>query len=82
MFFSNGFFNPIYPFAMRGSVDQYGNVIGGTNVANQTYAIDIPVVTNAKFDIVVENDASSANALIKLDGGVDLNSQMGLGNVY
>ncbi|HZV36143.1 MAG TPA: alpha-amylase family glycosyl hydrolase [Verrucomicrobiae bacterium] len=72
-------FNPIYPFAMRGSVDQYGNVIGGTNVGNLTYAIDVPVVTNANFDIVVENDASSANTLIKLDGGVDINSQMGLG---
>lgn len=72
-------FNPIYPFQMRGSVDQYGNTIGGSNVANLTYAIDIPVVTNASFDIVVRNDASSANTLVKLDGGVDLNSQMDLG---
>jgi hypothetical protein len=72
-------FNPSYPFANRGSVDQYGNVIHGTNVGNLTYAIDIPVVTNANFDFVVDSDASCANTLIKLDGGIDINSQMGLG---
>jgi glycosidase len=72
-------FNPVYPFKMRGSVDQYGNAIGGVNVSNRTYAIDIPVVTNANFDILVRCDASSVNTLVKLDGGMDLNSQMGLG---
>ncbi|HZQ47264.1 MAG TPA: hypothetical protein VFC07_09660, partial [Verrucomicrobiae bacterium] len=72
-------FNPLYPFKMRGSVDQFGNIITGANVSNHTYAIDIPVLTNAPIDFIVRNDASSANALIKLDGGVDLNSQMGLG---
>jgi len=72
-------YNPLFPFKMRGSVDQYGNVIGGVNVSNLAYAIDIPVVTNAPFDIIARNDASSANTLLKLDGGIDLNSQMGLG---
>ena len=72
-------FNPLYPFKMRGSVDVLGNVITGANVSNKTYAIDIPVVTNANFDIIVRNDASSVNTLVKLDGGIDLNSQMGLG---
>jgi hypothetical protein len=72
-------FNPIYPFKMRGSVDQFGNVIGGANVSNLTYAIDVPIVTNANFDILVRSDASCSNTLVKLDGGVDLNSQMGLG---
>jgi hypothetical protein len=72
-------FNPIYPFKMRGRIDQNGNVIGGANVSNFTYAIDVPIVTNANFDIIVRSDASSANTLVKLDGGVDLNSQMGLG---
>ncbi len=72
-------FNPLYPFKMRGRVDQFGNVIGGVNVSNRTYAIDIPVVTNANFDILVRSDASSVNALVKLDGGMDLNSQMGFG---
>lgn len=72
-------FNPLYPFKMRGSVDQFGNVITGTNVSNLTYAIDVPIVTNANFDILARSDASSANTLIKLDGGTDLNSQMGLG---
>jgi len=72
-------YNPLFPFKMRGSVDQFGNVITGTNYSNLTYSISIPVVTNANFDILVRNDASSANTLVKLDGGVDLNSQMGLG---
>jgi glycosidase len=72
-------YNPVYPFKMRGSVDQFGNVIGGVNVSNLTYAIDVPIVTNANFDILVRSDASCSNTLVKLDGGIDLNSQMGLG---
>jgi hypothetical protein len=72
-------YNPLFPFKMRGSVDQYGNVITGNNVSNLTYAIDLPIVTNAPFDIIARSDASAANTLIKLDGGMDLNSQMGLG---
>jgi hypothetical protein len=77
-------FNPIYPFKMRGSVDTSGNVtlaLGEGHVASMTntYAIQIPVLTNAPFDIVVRSDASATNILIKLDGGLDLNSQMGLG---
>lgn len=72
-------YNPLFPFKMRGSIDPYGNVIGGANVSNLTYAIDIPVVTNAPFDIIARSDASADNTLIKLDGGIDLNSQMGLG---
>jgi len=72
-------YNPLFPFKMRGDVDPFGNVIGGVHVSNLTYAIDIPVVTNAPFDILVRCDASSVNALLKLDGGIDLNSQMGLG---
>lgn len=73
-------FNPAYPFQMRGSVDANGSVIGGTHVSNLTYAIDIPILTNAPFDVVLRCDASAANVLAKLDGGVDLNSQMGLGS--
>ena len=72
-------YDPLFPFKMRGSVDPYGNVIGGVNVSNLTYAIDVPVVTNAPFDIIACSDASSVNTLVKLDGGMDLNSQMGLG---
>jgi hypothetical protein len=72
-------FNPLYPFKMRGSIDPNGNVVGGQNVSNLTYAIDIPVLTNAPFDIAVRCDASASNALVKMDGGLDLNSQMGLG---
>ena len=72
-------FNPLYPFKMRGSVDTFGNVLVGNNISSRTYAIDVPVVTNANFDILVRNDASSVNTLLKMDGGIDLNSQMGYG---
>ncbi|SPE56635.1 hypothetical protein SBV1_2480018 [Verrucomicrobia bacterium] len=72
-------FNPTYPFERRGSIGPLGNLIAGIHVTNFTYAIDIPVVTNAPFDILVCADASSSNTLVKLDGGIDLNSQMGLG---
>ena len=72
-------FNPLYPFKMRGSVDAFGNVVVGNNVGSRTYAIDVPIVTNANFDILVRSDASCVNTLVKMDGGMDLNSQMGLG---
>jgi glycosidase len=66
-------FNPLYPFKMRGSIDQYGNVLPGQNVSARTYAIDVPVITNAgPLDIWVRTDASTENVLLKLDGGVDL----------
>ena len=72
--------NPSYPFQMRGSIDQTGNIIGGTNVSNLTYAIDVPIITNSgPINLVLRADASTQNMLVKLDGGVDLNSQMGFG---
>jgi len=74
----DGGFNPIYPFKMRGSVDAGGIVIGGQHVGNLTYAISVPIVTNAGLlDFLVRVDGSAVNALLKLDGGIDLNSQMG-----
>ena len=75
-------YDPLFPFKMRGSVDAYGNVLLATNegnVSNLTYAINIPVVTNAAFNILINSDGSTSNTLVKLDGGMDLNSQMGLG---
>ena len=76
-------FSPTFPFKMRGSVDPYTGlpamISGEGNVSNLTYAISVPVVTNANFDILVRSDASCSNTLVKLDGGIDLNSQMGLG---
>jgi glycosidase len=74
-------FNPKYPFKNRGSVDTSGNVIRGTNTGTRSYAIDIPIVTNAAFDIIVRPDASTENVLVKLDGGMDLNFHMGLGSM-
>jgi hypothetical protein len=76
-------YNPLFPYKMRGSVDPLtGNPIvapGEGNVSNLTYAINVPIVTNANFDILCRSDASTANTLVKLDGSTDLNSQMGLG---
>lgn len=72
-------FNPLYPFKARGGVDLYGNVLTGVNLSNRTYAIDVPIVTNGPLDILVRSDASTVNTLLKLDGGTDLNFQMGLG---
>ena len=75
-------YDPLFPFKMRGGVDPYGNVLitpGEGNVSNRTYAIEIPVITNAPFNILINSDGSTSNTLVKLDGGIDLNSQMGLG---
>lgn len=72
-------FAPSYPFKMRGSIDAQGELVTTGNVSNRTYAIDVPVVTNAVFDFVFRTDASAVNLLAKLDGGLDLNSQLELG---
>jgi hypothetical protein len=75
-------YSPAFPFKMRGGVDQYGNTVwapGEGSVSNLTYAISVPVITNGNFDILVRSDASCSNTLVKMDGGIDLNSQMGLG---
>ncbi len=77
-------FGPVYPFKMRGSVDPSGNVFlapgeGHVSTTTNTYAIRIPVLTNAPFDIQVRSDASAYNMMVRMDGGLDLNSQMGLG---
>ncbi len=73
-------FNPKYPFRMRGSIDPNGNVVGGVQVSNRTYAIDVPILTNGPMDIAIRSDASAVNVLARMDGGIDLNSQMGLGS--
>ncbi len=86
-------FDPGYPFKMRGSVDSAGNVVlapgeghvstvtntSGVQTLTNSYAIRIPVLTNAPFDIAVRCDASASDIQLKMDGGLDLNSQMGLG---
>jgi hypothetical protein len=76
-------YDPTFPFKMRGSVDPYTGAPtmapGEGHTTNRTYAINIPIVTNGNFDILVRSDASCSNTLVKLDGGMDLNSQMGLG---
>jgi len=78
-------FNPLYPFKMRGSVDINGSVVAGQNFSNRTYSISVPVITNAgPLDILARTDGSTVNTLLRLDGGIDLNSHMGLGatNVF
>ncbi len=71
-------FNPVYPFKMRGSVDSSGAVQGGQNASNLTYSISVPVVTNiGPLDFLIRVDGSASAAWLKLDGGMDLNSQMG-----
>lgn len=72
-------FAPTYPYKMRGSIDANGNLLSGVNFSNKTYAIDVPIVTNAAFDFVFRTDASAVNILAKLDGGLDLNNHMQLG---
>lgn len=72
-------FNPRYPFQRRGSITPYGSVVTGSNIAPYTYSIDVPVVTNGPLDILTRLDASAVNVLIKLDGGTDINSHIGLG---
>jgi len=52
-------YSPLFPFKMRGSVDANGNVIGGVHVSNLSYAIDVPILTNATFDFAVRCDASA-----------------------
>ncbi len=73
-------FNPSYPFRMRGSIAPDGSVMIGSNVSNLTYAIDLPVITNnTPINIILRSDSSALNYLVKLDGGIDLNSHMNLG---
>src|SRR6185503_18702822 len=72
-------FNPLYPFKMRGSIDANGNVVRGNNLTNLTYAISVPVVTNGPLDFLLRVDGSANNVLLKLDGGIDVNSHMNLG---
>jgi hypothetical protein len=72
-------FAPLYPFKMRGSVSDLARWSGAANLSNKTYAIDVPIVTNATFDLLFRVDGSANNILAKLDGGMDLNSHMGFG---
>jgi len=77
-------FSPAYPFKMRGGVDSGGSILlapgeGSVAGTTNTYAIRVPVLTNAPFDILARGDASAVNALMKMDGGLDLNSQMQIG---
>src|SRR5207249_2929498 len=40
---------------------------------------DIPILTTSPAGIAIRCDSSAENILAKMDGGLDLNSQMGLG---
>jgi len=75
---------PVYPFKMRGSVDSGGNVLmapGEGHVSSTTNYLRHPNPRSnqcALRTILVRSDASATNILVKMDGGLDLNSQMGL----
>lgn len=55
------------------------------NIANNPtgdyqYAMTVPLVTSpSNLTFIAHADGSTANILMKLDGGVDINSQMGIG---
>jgi len=58
------------------------NPYGVTNAVpgSYQYPMTVPCVTNpANLSFIARADGSCANILMKLDGGIDLNSQMGLG---
>lgn len=47
---------------------------------NTNYTMTVPCVTSpSNLTFIARADGSTANILMKLDGGIDLNSQMGLG---
>jgi hypothetical protein len=51
-----------------------------TNAADYTYAISVPRVTATNgLTIVARADGSAENVLLRLDGGIDINSHLGLG---
>ena len=53
-----------------------------TNTLDYTYETDIPIVRSGQnLSFFVQLDGSAENVLLKLDGGVDVNSQMGLGSM-
>ena len=53
----------------------------GITPEDYTYQTTIPVVKSGNFTIVARADGSAENILLKLDGGVDINSHIGLGNL-
>jgi hypothetical protein len=58
------------------------NPYGVTNAIPGTYQypMTVPCVTNpSNLALIARADGSCANILMKLDGGIDINSQMGLG---
>ena len=54
--------------------------ISGAVAGSYSYPMTVPRVTStANLSFLVRTDASTENTLLKLDGGVDVNSQMGFG---
>ncbi|MFM8365219.1 MAG: hypothetical protein ACKOAS_08735, partial [Verrucomicrobiota bacterium] len=53
----------------------------GTTPPKYTYQTTIPVVKSGNFTIVARADGSAENILLKLDGGVDLNSHLQVAGV-
>jgi hypothetical protein len=54
--------------------------VADTNAADFTYTWFVPrIAKGSNVSVVVRTDGSAENILLKLDGGIDINSQMGLG---
>ena len=54
--------------------------VSGAVAGSYSYPMTVPRVTDASnLSFIVRADASTENTLLKLDGGIDVNSQMGLG---
>lgn len=52
-----------------------------TNVTDYTYSVDVPRVTSTSgVRFVARTDGSTENVLMKLDGGIDLNGTVPVGN--
>ncbi len=53
--------------------------VTGAVAGSYSYPWTVPCVTSTNVSFVTRSDGSTENMLMELDGGVDINSQMGLG---
>ena len=53
--------------------------VAGAVPGSYSYPYTVPLVTGTNLSFITRADGSTENMLMELDGGVDINSQMGLG---